>query len=111
MVDLLVTQNTTGNSLTDPEIVATEVSELSLKNAIAAVNPVGDKLMLHCASSLIGKKIEVSCYNTSGQIVLQKTLSVDNALAEIPFNVNAGVYFLRITASGQTINQQTIIKS
>lgn len=111
MVDLLVTQNTTGISPADPEIVATAVPELSLKNAVAVVNPVGSTIMLHCSTALLGKKIMVSCYNTDGRIVLQQTLTVDSPVMQLPCDLNTGVYFLRLSSSGQTLMQQTILKS
>ncbi|PZF73374.1 T9SS type A sorting domain-containing protein [Taibaiella soli] len=111
MVDLLVTQNTTGNSPADPEMAATAVPGMLLKNAIAVVNPVGGDILLHCATSLMNKKIEIGCYNTDGKVVLQKDFVVDNPVVAIPCMFNPGIYFIRVVTTGQTLIQQTIIKS
>lgn len=109
MVSLLVTSNTTGTSVSDPEIPTT-IPNVQKTGYIDIVNPVVNDLTLHFSKQLIGRDIEVNCYDVNGRTQLDKKMHVSDNTEQLPFAAGTGVYFLRITTAGEILLQKTIVK-
>jgi hypothetical protein len=111
MVDLLVTPNTTGSSLPDPEIIPSAVASHPYEaHEAAVVNPVREQLALRFSSSLMGTVVTVDCIDMTGRTRLHNTLSVDREDISLNCPVQPGIYFVRVMSEGKIINQSTVTK-
>jgi len=111
MLDLLVTPNTTGISPVDPEITPAGVATTILPDDHAnIINPVDESLKIYFSNGLLGKTVMVSCTDMIGRTRMMQTIVVNNAMIELPFNCEAGIYYLRIVNNGNIVCQTMITK-
>ncbi len=52
---------------------------LAEKENVSVSNPVGDQLIMHCTSDLVGKEIHLSCIDMTGRLQFSKALLCDNS--------------------------------
>jgi len=109
MVDLAVTSNTTGISPIDPEITPSGISQILLKEQVIINNPVSDQIILHFTQSMMGKEVVVDCIDMLGRTQIHETINVRNELMQIPCNVKAGIYCVRVMMNGN-ISQTVVVK-
>jgi hypothetical protein len=111
LVDLLLSPNTTGTSLPDPEILpSTVVNHSMITEYISVANPVGSQIVLNYTSGLIGQTVSVECVDMLGRNRLNIKLVIENGSMQIPCNLEPGVYALRVVNGAQIICQAIITK-
>lgn len=107
MVDLLVTPNTTGTSLPDPEITGapTVVTE-----QVSITNPIADKLIINFPTAMEGQEITIACIDATGTTVLTKTVTVKDDEAQIKCKLPAGEYTIKVTGKHNLILNSKVQK-
>ena len=113
MVDLAVTQNTTGTSLPDPEIPPTAVINQTITTQhMAVTNPVGDNIILHFSEGLINQTVFLDCIDMLGRLQIHQAFVVNNAATQIPCStLKPGIYCVRITNNSGIICQTKLVKN
>jgi hypothetical protein len=112
MVDLLVTQNTTGTSLPDPEILPSSVTNQTLINEhITIVNPVSDEIILNFSNGLVGQSLSFECVDIIGRSQINKVMEVDNVTMKIPCHLRPGIYYVRIAGNGIVVYQKILTRN
>jgi hypothetical protein len=113
MVDLAVTSNTTGISPPDPEIPPTAViNQNKWKEKITITNPAVNNIIMHFGAGLQGQLVFLKCTDMLGQVLINETITVDNATMQIPCNnLIPGVYVVSVTNSTGIISQIKLIKN
>ncbi len=104
MVDLLVTPNTTGISLVDPEITSSAViNQTSEKDLVTITNPADAQIILHFTNTLFGHIVSFECIDLLGRSQIHETVTVNNELMQLPCNLKPGIYFVKI------VNNQKVL--
>jgi len=111
LVDLLVTSNTTGTSLPDPEITPVAVASLpSVSDKVTILNPVEDRLVLNVTDALEHTPLTLIVADMLGRIWLRDNVTTDGPRMEMPVNLLPGSYVLKVVAGGKVISNSLITK-
>ncbi len=111
MVDLLVTSNTAGTSLPDPEIPPVGVvNETKATGHATIVNPVGSAITVHFSSDLVGQPVTVECVDMLGRTMMAEQLVIEKEVVQFPCTLVSGNYYLRITSGSGIICQSMITR-
>jgi hypothetical protein len=111
MVDLLVTQNTTGVSPADPEIVAASVGHTTAPGKhVSIVNPVSSAVKIFFSEGLIGETVTIDCMDITGRSKWHQEVTVNNAVMQFPVNLTPGTYYIAIAESGHIISRNIIVR-
>ncbi len=111
MVDLLVSRNTTGTSLPDPE-GHTEYAANQIMQAeqLFILNPVNDQLTVQLSEALYGKTILIDCVDMVGRSRMHQSCFVNAGCIQLPNQLETGVYSLRISCDGVELARKTITR-
>ncbi len=111
MVDLAVTQNTTGTSPSDPEITPTGIAgEVFVQEQVSLVNPITSNISMYFSPGLIGQNVTVECFDMLGRSVLKQPVNIGQRSIDIPCSLNKGVYTLRIYSKHSVLCMTTVVK-
>jgi hypothetical protein len=112
MVDLLVTPNTTGTSLPDPEMVPSSVVNLSLTNdQVTIANPAYGPIAMYFSNSVVGQTVSFECVDMLGRLQMHQTITVDNETMHLQCNLTPGIYYVRITDSNRVLCQTILTRN
>ncbi len=80
-----------------------------LKEKVTISNPINDQIILHFTPNMIGKEILLDCIDMLGRTQIHEAIIVHNILMQIPSNVKAGIYCVRVTMN-DNVSQEIVIK-
>lgn len=98
MANLLVTYNTSGNSLQDPNVGIKEFSAVQ-DESIKVTNPVGENINIIFPDQFIGRSINLIWKDLSGKLLKKSYPHIDSKIFCEPINLPSGLYILGISAS------------
>jgi hypothetical protein len=111
MVDLLVTSNTTGTSLPDPERAPSAVADQTLAGQhVTMVNPVDNNIVIFFSNGLVGQSVSFECVDMLGRILIREQINVDHEMIQIPCSLKHGIYYVRIAGSNNVICKTILTK-
>jgi hypothetical protein len=111
MLDLLVTPNTTGVSLVDPEVTPSSVTAVEQgEERVTIVDPVGTAIILHISDDLIGKKISIDCTDMLGRSHIHELIVAGNGTLQVPCSLAPGIYAVKIASDNGIICRTIITK-
>jgi len=111
LVDLLVTPNTTGTSLPNPEIEPSVVANYQLNSdKVNVANPVGAQLMFNFSGSLVGESVSITCTDMLGQVRMNQTFIVGQQVQQISCDLTPGAYIVRVVANNNIVYQAVVSK-
>ena len=84
--------------------------ETAYTNFYLMENPVNDKLIVKLGSNNNYSNLEVSVYNTSGQLVLVENIIYPSEVLTLNHNLNSGLYILIINNNNHYFQTKFIVK-
>jgi hypothetical protein len=105
MIDLAVTQNTTGTSPADPEI---PVDAFVQKEEVSIDSVVTDELKIHFSPSFVGQEVEVVATDAAGDKVFKKKFIIRRAEMSFRFKEAPGTYTVKISGKHNLIFSTTV---
>ncbi|RZP03941.1 MAG: T9SS type A sorting domain-containing protein [Flavobacteriales bacterium] len=105
-----LTEQNVAFALSEIREVPLSTEETAYTNFYLMENPVNDKLIVKLGSNNNYSNLEVSVYNTSGQLVLVENIIYPSEVLTLNHNLNSGLYILIINNNNHYFQTKFIVK-
>lgn len=111
IAELLVSSNTTGTSLPDPQITPVAVHNLlQVTDQVTVLNPVQDQLVLNCTDGLLQTSLRLVGCDMLGRVWINESVAVSGPRLWIPVSLAPGVYTLKVYSGDRLMGNSLITK-